>query len=47
MSADLEHEKRKNDVSLVKRELGRAKRTIAEKEREIEALGKVIGELKK
>lgn len=46
MSADLEHEKRKNDVTLVKRELARAKRTITEKEKQIESLGKVIGELK-
>ena len=42
----MEHERRKNDVSLVKRELARAKRTIAEKEKELAGLGKVIGELK-
>ena len=42
MHADLEHEKRKNDVQLVKKELGRAKKTIAKKEEEITNLGKVI-----
>lgn len=47
MHADLEHEKRKNDVQLVKKELGRAKRTIAEKEKEISGLGNVIQDLKK